>query len=177
MLSQTTKGLIAIGAGDADLRVRFLKYAADFFGSIAKGDPPSKPEPFVAEIVADTCAKLAGAEVPMPLADAVGTIKNKDGSKTAIPEIQEVPEAEQWLRSHNYGKSDRRPSRPVRTLLSAFLLNPTAVWRTSDLAQRLNKTRPSITRLASELRDVGILVMEGDKSTATWKLAEMPPHV
>lgn len=171
--AQVEMGLLTMGSQQSDLRPRFLKYAADHFLKIAQGEKPQKPEPFMAEIVAQICAESVGADVPMPLQDVGAEKRRAAGTPMPTDKVQELPEARAWLESH--GLKQTQPK--TRIVVSLFLANPTTWWKVGDAAARLGRTKTGLSVLLQKLRDVGILMSEGDRSKCQWKLADMPPHV
>lgn len=166
--------------GSKDLEARFVAFAADYFGTLARGEKPRKPDPFVAEIAAAVCAETVGAEVPMPLANRWGGPNGSYKKKEKEPEeppagpIKKVPLAESWLRSHGF----KTIYQSTVEVVSAFLGNPSVWWSMPDLALRLKRSRPSTTGICSKLMNAGILVKRGDRGKdVRWKLKGEPAHV
>lgn len=180
MDATATRGLLAIGAGQVDLQPRFVRYGADHFAILARGDRPPKPDPLLAEITALVLAGTVGAEVPMPL-DGRARLGRPRGSYKKEPAAGEgptgpfeaTPEAEAWMRSHGMAKFQKK----TVAIVDAFMKHPTHWWKATDLAKALNRSRVGLTPQLGELRRVGIIVSQGSRAHCLWKLAEMPPHV
>ena len=176
MASLADRGLLAIGVQQADLRPRFINYAADHFAQIARGEKPPRPETFVAEIAAEVCASAVGAEVPMPMQpmEKRTYAKRKDEDQAPVTgSIEGSPEARAWIASHGI----KQIFQSTVLVVSAFLQHPTRWWRSRELAGLLNRKPYGLTHLLGKLKDKGVLISEGERSQCLWKLAEMPPHV
>lgn len=169
------RGLAALGAQQEDIRPRFLKFAADFFGQLARGEKPPRPDTFVAEIAAQVCAGTVGAEVPLPLqapARLVRSPKEAVATNVKLTAVEENPAARAFLASAGQKKAYVQS----RLTISLFMAHPDAWLRSSDIAEALGKTRKAVTALLWKLHEAGALLKQGNRSTTLWKLAETP-HV
>lgn len=174
---QATAGLIAIGAAQDDLRPRFVEFAANFFAKLAQGEKPPKPDPFIAELVADSCAKTVGAEVPLPL-QAAGprTYTKRQAVSVApneIPPVDIRPEAGALLEALGM----KHVHFASRLVFSAFLQHPDTWLKTATVAKATGKTPTSVISIIKRLKAAAGIEKRGERSSSEWKLAEMPPRV
>lgn len=112
---------VVIDAGE--IQTRLLRRAADHFGLAAKGAPLPAFDPFVAGMLAEILAKLAGVDVPKPIKGAVVAGVTAGG--------KDLPEATTVLLAKGY----KRVKPVTRLVFSQFLANPNSVLATADLAR------------------------------------------
>lgn len=180
--AQVQQGLVRIGARQPDLNERFLKFAADFFGTLAKGERPPKPDRMIAEITATVVAQTVGAEVPMPLGDPIKRQykkRNAPADTAEVPKglIAENPNARAILEAHG-----TKPSHiyiKSRLVVSVFLNYPDRWWKTKEVCEKVGHRtqRGSVNAILRRMAEAGILIREGARTSCRWKRAEMPPHV
>lgn len=163
-----------------DLRPRLVNYAADHFSVLAGGTRPSKPDPFLAEIIAQAVAALIGEDVPMPLAApekrtymTKARKEEKEEAEKPVVAVNTPDAARAWMEAHGM----TRIFKTTLPIVSLFLAHPKRWFKAPEIADLLKKERTNVTAQLKNLKRSKLIINEGNTTATRWKLNEELPHV